>query len=77
MVVSVLVVYLHDGEADWELLLCIITYHILLAQEEINIQRMILTSFFLLTCGCSDFLAPFVEGTVFLALCSLASFVID
>ena len=48
MIVSVLVVFLHDGEADWELLLSIITYHILLAQEKINIQRMISTFFFLL-----------------------------
>ena len=46
VVVSVLVVYLHDGEADWELLLSIITYHILLAQEKINIQRRISTFFF-------------------------------
>ena len=38
VVVSVLVVYLHDGEADWELLLSSIimrvSYHISLAQEK-------------------------------------------
>ena len=45
VLVTVLVVYLHDGEADWELLLSStimrVSYHISLAQDKNNIQRMI------------------------------------
>ena len=44
---KVLGVYLHDGEADWELLLSStiirVLYHISLAQEKTNIQNMIST----------------------------------
>ena len=45
VLVTVLIVYLHDGEADWELLLSStimrVSYHISLAQDKNNIQRMI------------------------------------